>query len=177
MKFANYSQNYALKHRLQTLIIRSQFEFWVFFHFPSKTGNFELNLVWTRVGRFLEWGKDTLRYQSGYLHSHNHRFSKCSNIRLFWYITVVLKKNYCSQRTATSSSLSVPFMKAFHQRFFKQPEPTILGFWIIFFSKEPELPILWILKRLKNGNGQFFKKIQRTMQHWFGLWTKKMAKE
>jgi len=151
VQFANSSQkNYALRHRLQTLIIRTHFEFWAFFHFPSKTGNFELNLVWTSVGRLLEWGKYTLGYQSGYTHSPNHRFSKLQLSGYFWYITTVLKILYSSQRTITGS-----FVKTF-RRFLKQPEPMILGFWFFFPQRTGTANSLSI-KCLKNRTGQFLK--------------------
>ncbi len=102
-------------------------------------------------------------YKSGYIHSPNHRFSKCSNIRLF---SVYNRGSqiffYCSQRTTTNSlsvlswKLSIGSLNNRNQRFLESE---------FFFPKELELPILW------------FWNVQRTVQHWFELWTKKMAKE
>ncbi len=93
-------------------------------------------------------------YKSGYIHSPNHRFSKCSTIRLFSVYNrgsqffLLQSKNHHQFFVGS-------FMKTFH-RFFKQPEPSILGFWI-FFPQRTGTANSLIRKCLKNRDAQFFK--------------------
>jgi hypothetical protein len=86
-------------------------------------------------------GKIPSGYQSAYI---IHLITGSQNVQLsgcFWYITAVLKNFIASLRTTTKFFVG-SVMKTSHW-FFKQPEATILGFWIyLIFSKEPELPIL-----------------------------------